>query len=234
MKIIKPYVTVEPFDGVKLMQNIERYARVCYKSENKITEDSYKKMLPALLKRGHESVIEHEKLTAIFVVDRGISHEIVRHRIASYSQESTRYCNYDNDKFGNEITVIEPFFWSRENVVGNMDKSYCKVSWEDTIYAAESAYFELLRQGATPEEARSVLPNSLKTEIVVTFNLREWRHFFKLRADKAAHPQMREVAIPLLLYFKGKMPELFNDIPYDKSFPTEHYAEIKEECVIEI
>lgn len=228
MKIIKPYVTVEPFDGVKLMQNIERYARVCYKSENKITEDSYKKMLPALLKRGHESVIEHEKLTAIFVVDRGISHEIVRHRIGSYSQESTRYCNYDNDKFGNEITVIKPFWLDDDYERGN------SIWWGDACVISEIRYMQLLNQGFTPEQARSVLPNSLKTEIVVTFNLREWRHFFKLRADKAAHPQMREVAIPLLLYFKGKMPELFNDIPYDKSFPTEHYAEIKEECVIEI
>ena len=223
MKIIKPYVTVEPFDGVKLMRNIERYARVCYKSEDNITEDSYKKMLSALIKRGHESVIEHEKVTAIFVVDRGISHEIVRHRIASYSQESTRYCNYNNNKFGNEITFIEPFSFTQ-----GASRHICWDYWMISCASAEAGYFELLDEGATPEEARSVLPNSLKTEIVITFNLREWRHFFKLRADKAAHPQMREVAIPLLHYFKGKMPELFNDIPYDLNFPAEHYAEIKE------
>lgn len=220
MKVIKPFVKVENFNGLKFMKNIERYAKICYRSESQITDTSYKTFLPSILKRGHESVIEHEKVTAIFVVDRGISHEIVRHRIASYSQESTRYCNYSNDKFGNEITFIEPFFFKKGTEKYNCWKGACGVS--------ELQYFDLFKKGATPEQARSVLPNSLKTEIAVTFNIREWKHFFRLRADKAAHPQMREVTIPLLHYFKGKMPELFGDIPYDESFPTEHYAEIKE------
>lgn len=196
---------------------LERYARVCYKSEDKMQAGSGQKFLRMILNSGHESVIEHEKITVLFIVDRGISHEIVRHRIASYSQESTRYCNYGKDKFGNEITVIKPFFFSdRENY------KY----WEEACLAAERSYMALLRNGYTPQEARSVLPNSLKTEIVVTYNLREWRHFLRLRCSKAAHPQMRQVTIPLLILFKNRLPLLFEDIEYDNDFAEEYYAEV--------
>lgn len=196
------------------LQNIEYAARICYKSEQKTGKrDDF---LEKIIKTGHESVLEHEKITVVFTIDRGISHELVRHRIASYSQESTRYCNYSQDRFGNEITVIEPFFY-----IGT--DSY--VVWRDTCEFIEKQYIELIRMGVA-QEARSVLPNSLKTEIVVTFNLREWRHFFKLRCQDNAHPQMQQVAIPLLLLFKSAFKHVFDDIPYNKKFHKEHYAEI--------
>ncbi len=208
MKIIEPsFEFVTPMSmilGKVIMKRLEKIGRVCYKSEDKITDDSYEKFLRGIIKRGHESVLEHCSITVKFVCDRGVTHEIVRHRIGAYSQESTRYCNYSGDKFGNEITVIKPLFWDEE--------SYSYKAWYDACQFAEDAYFELLRSGASPQEARSVLPNSLKTEIVVTYNIREWRHFFKLRCGKAAHPQMREVAIMALKEFYKYMPILFEDI----------------------
>ena len=208
MKIIEPsfeFITpMSMIPGKVIMKRLEKIGRVCYKSEDKITDDSYEKFLRGIIKRGHESVLEHCSITVKFVCDRGVTHEIVRHRIGAYSQESTRYCNYLGDKFGMSITVIKPLFWDEE--------SYSYKAWYDACQFAEDAYFELLRSGASPQEARSVLPNSLKTEIVVTYNIREWRHFFKLRCSKAAHPQMREVAIMALKEFYKYMPTLFEDI----------------------
>lgn len=207
MKIIKPTFIIEDcINGDEMLQKIERAARTCYKSEEIITAGSAKKMVKNLIKIGHESTIEHEKITVRIICDRGVTHEIVRHRIASYSQESTRYCNYSNNKFGNEITVIEPIFWAHD------DKKY--EIWKEALFEAEKAYLKLIDLGASPQEARSVLPNSLKTEIVVTMNIREWRHFFKLRTAKAAHPQMREIACPLLDEFKKTVSVLFDDINY--------------------
>lgn len=202
--------------GQDLLMRLERYARVCYKSEN-LMKDTYSGFLKNLIKRGHESIIEHEKATVLFITDRGVTHELVRHRIAAYSQESTRYCSYNKDKFGNEITVIDPFFYQ--------DKSNREL-WQEACLTAEKSYMALLAGGSSPQEARSVLPNSLKTEIVVTYNMREWRHFFRLRCDAAAHPQMRQVAIPLLLHFQRVLPDLFEDIDYDRSFPSEYYAQV--------
>jgi thymidylate synthase (FAD) len=204
--------------GKDILLRLERYARVCYKSEDKMLPEGNPDFLKSKLKLGHESIIEHEKVTVMFIIDRGISHEIVRHRIAAYSQESTRYCRYSQDKFGNEISVIEPYFF--------LDDEPSYKQWKDACEAAEQSYMALLQAGRSAQEARSVLPNSLKTEIVVTYNMREWRHFFRLRCDPAAHPQMRQVAIPLLLYFKQQMPSLYDDIEYDQSFPEQHYAEI--------
>ncbi|MCD6255299.1 MAG: FAD-dependent thymidylate synthase [Deltaproteobacteria bacterium] len=205
MKIIRPYFIIEDsIDGEEILRRIERAGRTAYKSEHKITPDSAKKFVKMILDLGHESVIEHEKVTVRVICDRGISHEIVRHRIASYTQESTRFCNYSKGRFGNEITVIKPCFWD------DGSKEY-KI-WRDAMENAERAYMELIKLGAKPEEARSVLPNSLKTEIVITMNLREWRHFFKLRTSKRAHPQMREVATSLLQAFKEKIPVIFDDI----------------------
>lgn len=219
MKIIKPYVYYysPELDRQKLL-NIERSARLCYKSEDKMGVTVSTDFLSRILSRGHESVIEHEKATVYIVVDRGVTHEIVRHRIASYSQESTRYCNYISDKFGNEITVIEPFFY--------IDKPEQYKFWQDGCLSSEKAYLELIKL-STPQEARSVLPNSLKTEIAVTYNFREWRHFFKLRCAKTAHPQMQQVTIPLLLEFKKKLSPLYDDIEYNMEFPLEHMSEIK-------
>jgi len=204
------------FDVVK---KLERYARVCYKSENNISSSIDDDFIRLTIKRGHESVIEHEKVTVMFIVDRGVTHEIVRHRIASYSQESTRYCNYSKDKYGNEITLIEPFFL--------VDRPKAYELWKASCENAEKNYMLMLDVNCTPQEARAVLPNSLKTEIVTTFNMREWRHFFKLRCAPEAHPQMRQITIPLLRHFQKHLPALFDDISYDVKFPEEHYGEVE-------
>ena len=205
MNIIPPsFELLDRVDGTALLQKIELAGRVCYKSEAKITSDSAAGFVRRILENGHESVLEHEKLTARIVCDRGVSHEIVRHRIASYSQESTRYCNYSLDKFQNELTFIRPFFW-------NDDPEKFRV-WEEAMAAAERAYLTLLDLGATAQEARAVLPNSLKTELVMTMDRREWRHFFRPRAAAAAHPQMREVAVPMLRAFREAVPVIFDDI----------------------
>ena len=210
MRIIKAgYEILTPIDKKEILKQLEIAGRICYKSEDKITETSSSEFVRMLIKRGHEAMIEHYNLTVKFICDRGVSHEIVRHRIASYGQESTRYCNYSKDKFGNEITVIEPFFWKD----GISPLNFLKFEmWKKACKASEDTYFELLKNGATPQEARSILPNSLKTEIVMTANLREWRHFFKLRTSHAAHPQMKEITVPLLAELKDLLPEIFEDI----------------------
>lgn len=215
MNIIKPSIEIIDMDSYEtILKKIERIGRVCYKSEGKITEDSAEKFIRSLLTRQHESVIEHESVTVRLVCDRGVSHEIVRHRIASYSQESTRYCNYAGEKFDSQITVIDlasgfEYDFSREN-----DRAKYEV-WKTAMEHAEKAYFRMLELGATPQEARSVLPNSLKTEIVVTMNLRSWRNFFRLRTDSHAHPQMREVAGIVFREFREKLPVFVADLESD-------------------
>lgn len=219
MKIVAPEVLIPESELTdSKIKAIERYARVCYKSEDKMGKSYNESLIRFLINNGHESVIEHEKVTVMMIVDRGLTHEIVRHRLASYSQESTRYCNYQKNKFGSEITVIEPFFYSGRSEEYRL--------WEQGCQNAEETYFKLLEQGSSPQEARSVLPNSLKTEIVVTYNMREWRHFFKLRAHNAAHPQARQIAIPILREFQSALPELFDDINYDSNFSEEDYAKM--------
>jgi len=205
MKIVKPSFKIEGyFNPETIMKTIEAAGRTCYKSEDKIGEGSAEKFIAGIIKRGHESVLEHEKVTVRIICDRAVSHEIVRHRIASYSQESQRYCNYTNDKFDNELTFIKPCFWNEHSDQYN--------DWSATMKLLESVYFGLIKKGAKPEEARVILPNSTKTEIVVTMNIREWRHFFKLRTSSAAHPSMREIANMILKEFKEKLPVLFSDI----------------------
>ena len=209
MKIVSAgYEILTPISngGIDELKHIEKIGRVCYKSEDKITGDgeSARKFVKMIIDRGHEAMIEHSSLSVKFTVDRGVSHELVRHRIASFAQESTRYCNYSKNKFGNEITVIKPLFFA--------DDSEQYSEWKSAMEDAERYYFALLGSGATPQEARSVLPNSTKTEITITANYREWRNFFKLRTAEAAHPQMREVTIPLLAELKEKLPIVFDDI----------------------
>lgn len=199
MKVIKPSVEIMTTeDYISMIKRIELAGRTCYKSEENVKEDSAERFIMAIMNKNHESVLEHANVTVRVVCDRGVTHEIVRHRIASYSQESTRYCNYSNDKFGNEITVIEPCFL--ENGTENYDL------WLNSCENAERMYFKMLENGMTPQEARSVLPNSLKTEIVMTMNVRSWRNFFKLRCSKEAHPQMREVAEMIFREFNAKYP----------------------------
>ena len=189
---------------------IERAGRTCYKSEEKMTSESAPTFAAMILKRGHESVLEHAVATVRFVCDRGVSHEIVRHRIASYSQESTRYCDYEG---GHVAFVIPP--WT-DAAPGEYEMAEIRdipgAVWFNHMLATEEAYKRLRDQGWRPEQARSVLPNSLKTEIVMTANLREWLHFFKLRTAPAAHPQMREVATPLLVEMASRVPVLFDDL----------------------
>lgn len=205
MKMVSPsFELLDCPDGMALLQKIELAGRVCYKSEAKITPDSAYGFVRRLLESGHESVLEQEKISVRMICDRGVSHEIVRHRIASYSQESTRYCNYSLDKYQNELTFIRPFFWT------NAPEKF--QIWKEAMEMAERSYLALIAKGASPQEARSVLPNSLKTEIVVTMNMREWRHFFRLRTSAAAHPQMQEIATPLLRHFQKTIPIIFDDI----------------------
>ena len=207
--------------GIEELKHIEKIGRVCYKSEGNITEDgeSAKKFVKMLINRGHEAMIEHSSLSVKFVVDRGISHELVRHRIASFAQESTRYVNYSLDKFGNEINVIDIrngiIF---DNKMKNMDAKTIELIINEWLLAMEDAekhYMKMIELGATPQIARSVLPNSTKTEITITANYREWRNFFKLRVPNTAHPQMREVTIPLLNELKSMLPIIFDDIEED-------------------
>lgn len=212
MIIQKPSVEIlstEPYQD--MLRRVERIGRVCYKSEDRIGEGSAEKFIQGILRRGHESVIEHGSITVKFICDRGVTHEIVRHRIASYSQESTRYCNYVKEKFGSQITCIDLSTGFHYDLNNEMDRRKYEV-WQEAMENAERSYFQLIQLGATPQEARSVLPNSLKTELVATMNLREWRHFFRMRADTAAHPQCREVAQMLLERFAKEYPVFFEDL----------------------
>lgn len=205
MKLIKPSTEIlTPINGMDVLKAIEIAARTCYKSEDKTTDDSAKKLVSGLLKSGHEAMIEFVDITVKFICDRGVSHEIVRHRVASYAQESTRYCNYSKDKFGNELSFIH-------NDIDDMDNAGA-VDYANTLETIESTYFQLIKDGVAPQMARAILPNSLKTEINVKMNLREWRHFFSLRCAPAAHPQMRELTIPLLEKMHNLVPIIFDDL----------------------
>ena len=207
MKIINASYEIvgkDKIDGMKILKEIEMVGRTCYKSEANITDDSAKKFVAMLIERGHEAMIEHNAISVRFICDRGVSHELVRHRIASFGQESTRYCNYSKDKFGNELTFIKPCFWDEDSI--EFDR------WKIAMRQVEANYLELIRLGAKPQEARSVLSNSTKTEIVMTMNIRGWRHFFSLRCDTPAHPQMRELTIPLLKDMHELIPVVFDDL----------------------
>jgi len=205
MKVIKPYVIIESkLNNLNILKLIERAGRTAYKSENEINNDSYKSFIKKIIKNGHESVLEHQSISVRVICDRGVSHEIVRHRIASYTQESTRYCNYSNKKFRNEITFIKPCFWNCDSKEYNL--------WKDVMSNIEKKYMQLMEMGSHPQEARSILPNSLKTEIFITMNLREWRHFFKLRTSLKAHPQMQQIANMILSLFKKKIQIIFDDL----------------------
>jgi len=165
---------------------IEEAGRTCYKSEQKITELSSEKFVRKLYKEGHHAMLEHASASVRVITDRGITHEIVRHRIASYAQESTRFVNYSKSEYEGSIGIIVP-----PSIIDNEQK---QAIWHKAIIAAEKAYFDLLDIGCAPQIARSVLPTCTKSEIVMTMNLREWLHFFKLRTAKNAHPQIREIA----------------------------------------
>lgn len=212
MILVKPEIEIiDMAEYSDILKKIEKIGRVCYKSEDRISEDSAEKFIGGILKRGHESVIEHESVSIKIICDRGVTHEIVRHRVASYSQESTRYCNYSKDKFQNQVSVIDIATGFSYDLTNTDDCTKYQI-WTEAMERAEQYYFKMLEAGATPQEARSILPNSLKTELVVTMNLREWRHFLKLRLSSAAHPQIREVSKKILQVFQEKLPVFFQDI----------------------
>ncbi|MHA1370558.1 MAG: FAD-dependent thymidylate synthase [Promethearchaeota archaeon] len=193
-----------PLDGAEMLKRVELAGRTCYKSEDHISADSYLKFSKMLIDRGHLSVIEHVYITVKFISNRGFSHELVRHRTASYSQESTRYCNYSKGKFGNEISVIN----QRELLKNDDDYEL----WKKAMENAEVSYMALIKNGVAPQVARGVLPIDLKTEIIITANLREWRHILKLRTSESAHPNIRSLMKKLLFEFKQKIPVIFDDI----------------------
>lgn len=218
MKIINPKIYVEKFNGIQIMKRIERACRTCYRSEGKITEDSYKQLLKNCINRGHESVLEHEKITVKLICDIGVYKDITRHRIASFSIESTRYCNYSKDKFNNEINFIQPC-----NIDEDSDL-YC--FWKHALERIELDYIHMANNKATPDQMRMILPHSTAAEVTMTANIREWKHILTLRTSKHTHPAVQQLMIPLLLKFKKEMPEIFDDVEYNIDFPQEKYAEL--------
>jgi len=196
MRIIQPSAELlGHIDGAEMLRHVERCGRVCYKSEWRITGDSYAAFVGKIIANGHEAVLEHASATVRVVCDRGVSHEIVRHRLASYCQESTRYVGYD------DIEVVCPQGLNEAQLA----------AWKSAMLACEAAYRAMREQGCAPQIARSVLPNALKTELMMTANLREWRHFFRLRLAPGAHPQMREVAAMVLEELRAKIPIVFDE-----------------------
>lgn len=216
MKIIEPSIEVQNFNGEQIMKNIERACRTCYRSEDKISDESYKTLLKNCITRGHESVMEHEKITVRMICDIGVYKDLTRHRIASFSIESTRYCNYGKDKFDNEIKFIKPC-----NIEENSD---LYAFWKHTMERIEMNYIHMANNGATPDQMRMILPHSTAAVVTMTANIREWRHILDLRTKKMTHPSIRQILIPLLLLFKKEMPELFEEIEYDMDFAPEKYA----------
>lgn len=214
-------------NGMAMLELIENAGRTCYKSEKGINcnpEETTKRFIRNMIDSGHHSVIEHGHMSVRIITDRGVTHELVRHRLAEFSQESTRYCNYSKDKFGNEITIILPVWFydvDTENAQGhklnnmatNRQLQYTK--WKVGCLHTELTYFDLLAHGQTPQEARSILPNSLKTEIVMTANCREMRHILNLRCSPKAHPQIRALMLDMLKGLHQEIPVIFDDL-FDK------------------
>ena len=219
MRLVDPVIYVEDYDGVKIMKRIERACRMCYRSEGKITEDSYKSLLKNCISRGHESVLEHEKVSVRIRADIGTYKDLTRHRFASFSVESTRYCNYGKNKFDNEIKIIKPCHIEEGTELYDM--------WKEALEDMEKHYLAMSKAGAIPDQLRMILPHSTAAEYSMTANIREWKHILSLRCSNHTHPSIRQVLIPLLLKFKEDMPEIFGDVPYDEDFPKEKYAEIK-------
>ena len=217
MRLVEPWIKVENFDGVKIMKRIERACRTCYRSEDKISDESYKNLLTNCLNRGHQSVLEHEKITVRIYSDIGTYKDLTRHRFASFSVESTRYCSYNKDKYGNEITVVNPVYMEDKEVFE---------TWKKAIEDMEKAYMKMKELGASTDMCREILPHSTAAEYTMTANIREWKHILELRTTNHVHPAIRQVLIPLLLLFKEQMPEIFGDIEYDKEFNPKYYAKL--------
>lgn len=220
MKIIEPKVGIEKKDYNQVMRNLEIACRTCYRSEDKITDESYKTLLKNCINRGHESILEHEKVTIRMICDIGVYKDLTRHRHASFSIESTRYCNYGKDKFDNEIKFIKPV---------NMEEgTELYEEWKKSLEEIEEHYKKMVELGATPDQMRMILPHSTAALVTMTANIREWKHILSLRCTKHAHPAVEQVMIPVLLLFKENMPEIFADVEYDELFDKAKYAAITE------
>lgn len=209
MRLIKPKVEIlTPINGDEIIKTIASVARTCYKSEANSTKEKDEALVKRLIESKHEAMIEFADITAKFICSRAISHELVRHRLCSFSQESQRYCNYSKDKFNHEVLFIIPSWLDEQN-------SIKRNLFIKSLQEAEHNYFVLTVEGCSAQEARDILPNATKTEINMKANLREWRHFFKLRCDSAAHPDIRILALDLLKQFHDRIPIIFDDL-YDK------------------
>ena len=217
VRIIEPIVEIENIDGEEIMKKIEKACRTCYRSEKLIKDDSYHNLIRNCINKGHESVLEHEKITVRMITEIGAYKDFTRHRLSSFSIESTRYCNYSNDKFNNEISIINANYIT--------DPSIYDV-WLNGCKMMEQQYMIMKKLGGSNDECRQLLNHSVAAEVVMTCNIREWRHVLSLRCSKAAHPSLRVVFIPLLIHFKKIMPELFDDIAYDETFDKENYASL--------
>lgn len=223
MKLVEPWIKVEKIDGINIMKKLERACRTCYRTEGSVTEDSYKRLLTNCITRGHESVLEHEKVTVRIYCDVGSYKDLTRHRFASFSIESTRYCSYDKDKYGNELTFINPSYIENKEVYE---------TWKNTMTEIEKGYMKMKELGATTDMCRNLLPHSVAGEYTMTANIREWKHILSLRANNHVHPAVRQVMIPLLKYFQEEMPEIFGDIEYDTEFDSKYYAKLTVEDLI--
>ena len=218
MKIVNPWIEVEEIDGLKIMKKIERACRTCYRSEGSISEDSYKNLLKNCINRGHESVLEHEKVTIRMYCDIGVYKDLTRHRFASFSIESTRYCSYDKDKYGNEIKCINPSYIEDKEIYAE---------WKKSMEDMEKHYMKMKELGASTDMCRLALPHSTAAEVTMTADIREWKHILELRTSNKAHPAIRQLLIPLLKYFQQEMPEIFLNVDYDKEFNEKNYAELR-------
>jgi len=219
MKIIEPIIEIENANYNQIMKNLERACRTCYRSEDKITEESYKTLLKNCINRGHESILEHEKITIRMICDIGVYKDLTRHRHASFSIESTRYCNYGKDKFENQIKFIKP--------VNIEEGTEIYEEWKKSLEEIEKHYIKMAELGATPDQMRMILPHSTAALVTMTANIREWKHILSLRCTRHAHPAVEQVMIPLLLHFKKNMPEIFENIEYDTEFDPASYATLK-------
>ena len=207
VKIINPSVEiVSEVNPDVILKTIEKAARTCYKTENNISEDtsSAVKMITKLIDLGHTAMIEFADIHVKLITDTGVLKDLSRHRHCSFAVESTRYCNYSKGKFGTELTFIKPCHINTDSELYNI--------WFSTMQNIEESYMQMAQNGALPDQLRMILPHSLKTEINMKCNIREWRHIFKLRCSKAAHPSVREVMLMLLNEFHSKIPVLFDDI----------------------
>lgn len=218
MIVVNPKIEVENYDGKKIMKRLERACRTCYRSENTITDTSYSNLLKNCINRGHESILEHEKISVRMLCDIGVYKDLTRHRIASFSIESTRYCNYGRDKFDNQIKFIKPV---------NIKEDTAEYEfWKNCMEDIEESYLEMSKIGCTPDQLRMLLPHSTAAEVNMTCNIREWKHVLSLRCTKHAHPAINQLLIPLLLKFKEDMPEIFGNIEYNTEMDPEDFAEI--------